>query len=105
MNARYVHSDRSEANELNFASVRIEEYPRLTEKLGFARFSVDGRRPSEPGKAYLETDCTFSLFVLSGSAKMRVEHESFPLKEGDLVTVTAGTPWSLEGKIEYVVAT
>ena len=104
MKRQYSHSSAASTTKLNFGSVEIDEYPRILDDLGFAHFKVKGRRPDAEGKAYLESACNFVLYVIEGSATMRINRGEISINKGDLVTVCAGTPWSLKGDVEYVVA-
>lgn len=99
-------SDQSGAFHLSPESgVDIYEYPRSSPLLGLSYFEVNGRRPSDSSKVYLESACTFSLFVLEGSGTMLVDGTEYQLEPKVLVSVLPNTKWCLEGTLKYVVAT
>ncbi len=96
---------KSDAFVIDLGKTKIYEYPRLSKAIGLSYFEVEGRRPEPVDKAYLEHDCTFSLFVVEGHGTMTIEGESHSLQKEDLITVLPGNRWFIEGKLSYIVAT
>lgn len=105
MGKQVIHIKADEIEPIDLGSTKIWEYARLDNRLGLARFSVNGRRPSNDKKVFVESECSFSLLVLKGNGVISIKEKEFKLEKYDYVAVPANTPWFIEGELEYVVAT
>lgn len=83
----------------------IYEYPCQSKSLRISYIKVSGRRPAGLNEAFIEHDCTFSLYVVKGRGSIIIEGKTYELKEDDVVTVLAGKRWIIEGELSYIVAT
>lgn len=83
----------------------IYEYPNQSHALRISYMEVNGRRPGEPGKAFLEEDCTFAIYIVDGAGTIWIEGEEYKLGAQDVATVLAGKRWYIEGNLKYVTAT
>jgi mannose-6-phosphate isomerase-like protein (cupin superfamily) len=82
----------------------IYEYPAQSHALRISFMEVAGRRPGSEGKAFLEEDCTFAIYVVRGSGRIVIEDDSYDIAQDDVVTVLAGRRWYIEGTLAYVTA-
>ncbi len=83
----------------------IYEYPAQSRALRISVMEVKGKRPAQPGVAFLEHDCTFSIYVVAGSGTITIDGQSYQIKKDDVVTVLGGKKWMLEGELTYITAT
>ncbi len=72
-----------------------------TGRLSVAMIVQDGRYP-ESGRR-INATCTEAILVLEGSLVVTLGDAEQTLQTGDLVYVTPGTPYSVEGKARAVV--
>lgn len=82
----------------------IYEYPCQSRALRISFIRVQGRRPAPADEAYVEHDCTFSLYVVEGSGMVTIDGEPYPVAKDDVITVLSGKRWVIEGDLAYVVA-
>jgi mannose-6-phosphate isomerase-like protein (cupin superfamily) len=99
---KYSRSDAFEIHPDDKSA--IYEYPNLSNALRMSVMEVRGRRPGTDGKAYLETDCTFMIYVLRGSGQIWIDGEEYKVNEDDVVTVLGGKRWYIEGNLDYLTA-
>jgi len=97
---------RSDAFEIHPAEGSvIYEYPSQSRGLRISFIRVKGRRPAAEDEAFVEHDCTFSLYVVEGSGTVTIDSTQYSVTKDDVVTVLSGKRWVIEGDLAYVVAT
>ncbi len=72
-----------------------------TNRLSVATIVQDGRYPEEGSRR--NSVCTESILVLEGELTVTLDGKAQRLKSGDLVYITPGTAYSVQGKAKAVV--
>ncbi|MBP9750265.1 MAG: hypothetical protein KBC95_00265 [Candidatus Peribacteraceae bacterium] len=92
-----VYFPKDQAKKYNIDGGECYLYPDCpTGRLSCAYVIQDGRYPVQGRK--VNKTCTEAMFIIDGEYTMDLGSEILKLKAHDVVYVTPGTPYSMEGK-------
>jgi len=91
-----------DAHTIDLGSKVIRKYPTPTKNFDIGHMSVDGRHPKNPSSFIFESECSFVMYILSGSGTVYAGSEKFKVKSKDVVFVPARNNFAVEGKFDYI---
>lgn len=97
-----VKFSKTETNQINLGTKIIVKYPAPTKDFDIAKMIVNGRHPEKSNSFLLEKECSFVIYVLSGSGKVFAGEEVFEVVSEDVIFVPKGHAFAVEGKLEYI---
>ncbi len=80
----------------------IFKYPTPTKDFDVGHMVVKGRHPKGVNVFILENECSFVIYVLSGTGKIYAGDNTFAVVAKDVVFVPAKNNFAAEGIFEYV---
>jgi mannose-6-phosphate isomerase-like protein (cupin superfamily) len=80
----------------------IFKYPTPTKDFDVGYMILKGRHPKSPNAFIFENECSFVIYVLSGTGKIYAGDNTFEVVPKDVVFVPAKNNFAAEGDFEYV---
>lgn len=97
-----VKYSRSDTTKIDLGTKVIYKYPSPTTQFDVGRMVVNGRHPLDPAAFAFESDCSFVMYILSGSGTVYAGPDTFAVTAEDVVFVPARTNFAVEGKLSYL---
>ena len=91
-----------DTNKIDLGTKVIYKYPTPTKDFDIGVMAVNGRHPVDEDTFIIESECSFVIYVLSGTGKVFAGEEVFAVAGKDVVFVPARSKFAVEGKLEYV---
>lgn len=93
---------KSEIEKIDQGTKLILKYPTPTKQMDISRMIVNGRHPEQEGSFIIEKECSFVMYVLSGTGKVYAGDEVFDVLAEDVVFVPNANKFAVEGNFEYI---